>query len=212
MRVSDISAWSQCETMALTDPRHEFRVSVASWVGTLAHAKLLRQPSLPWPQRLRFDAITQTAHQAAVQADAIAAYGERLLAHHGWEVMEAEKEVYGESITGHLDIKAWHSERQEAAIIDLKTGYNIGAGWLQVGGYLTLDGTSVDNGGILHIPRVKVGKETQGTLEIRPGHALANAWTINMVRFNAVMAGAAPTLSPGLHCGRCAKTNCPVRP
>ena len=51
---------------------------------------------------------------------------------------------------GHLDIRAWHSDHGEA-IIDLKTGQGVGAAWLQVGGYLVLDGTSVDWGGVLHV-------------------------------------------------------------
>ena len=40
-------------------------------------------------------------------------------------------------LTGHLDLRVWHSDHGEA-IIDLKTG-QIGTAWLQVGGYLYLD-------------------------------------------------------------------------
>ena len=50
------------------------------------------------------------------------------------------QEVMGEGVIGHLDILAWHGETQRTAIIDLKTwASHIGnAGWLQVGGYLSL--------------------------------------------------------------------------
>ena len=44
-----------------------------------------------------------------------------------------------DELVGHLDIRAWHKDHGEA-IIDLKTGQGVGAAWLQVGGYLTLDG------------------------------------------------------------------------
>ena len=98
-----------------------------------------------------------------------------------------------------------------------RLGRSIGAGWLQVGGYLSLSrhGAAVpaqlmSNGGILHVPRVAVSKEPKAVLEIRDGGSLLLAWAAARERFNAVLAGATPLRSPGQHCGRCA-ANCPVR-
>ena len=42
--------------------------------------------------------------------------------------MEAEREVKGEDVIGHLDILAWNGDTQRTAIIDLKTGRGIGRG------------------------------------------------------------------------------------
>ena len=82
--------------------------------------------------------------------------------------------------TGHLDILAWHGETHGEALIDFKTGRDIGAGWLQVGGYIQLLGDGVrpviDYGGILHVPRVAVSKEPKATLELRDGGDLRQAW------------------------------------
>ena len=47
-----------------------------------------------------------------------------------------EQELRSDELTGHLDLRAWHSDHGEA-IIDLKTG-QIGTAWLQVGGYIAL--------------------------------------------------------------------------
>ena len=210
MRVSAIADWATCEAMALTDPRSEARVHVAAWVGTMAHASLLDTPPEPQPLRLRYDATTKTAQEAQVQSLAIAREASHCLEREGWSIMEAEREVAGDGDTGHLDILAWHGETQRTAIIDLKTGQAIGAGWLQVGGYLVVEGSSIDYGGILHVPRVAVSKEPTATLEIRDGGNLAEAWLTAKGRIDAVLAGATALRSPGQHCGRCA-ADCPVR-
>ena len=214
MRVSAIADWTTCEAMAISDPRPEARVHVAAWVGTLAHSILLMRTFLEQPQRLRFDAVTPTAHAATVQARAIAKEGNRILTAKGWSIMESEREVGGNGDTGHLDVLAWHGETQQSAIIDLKTGQSIGAGWLQVGGYIHLLGAGVwppvDRGAILHVPRVSMSKEPKATLEVRYAADLRNAWTTAKSRIDAVLAGATALRSPGLHCGRCA-VRCPVR-
>ena len=210
MRVSDISNWATCEAMAMASPRQESRVGVAAWVGTLAHATLLGQSFPEMPGRIRFDHTTPTIQVAGKQAHIIAEKASELLIDHGWTIMEAEREIRGEDLVGHLDILAWHSERKEQAIIDLKTGQNIGAGWLQVGGYLVLDGRSIDYGGILHVPRVPINKECKGALEIRDGQPLAAAWVNMLRRVAEVQGGTPPTRSPGHHCHRC-QANCPVR-
>ena len=223
MRISAIADWSTCEAMALSDPRPEARVHVAAWVGTLAHASLLGKAGLVDPEtpaRLRFDSLTMTAHQAKVQAREIAMQALRILDDEGWEIMEAEREVKGQGLVGHLDILAWHGETKRTAIIDLKTGRDIGSGWLQVGGYLSLHAAEVAqknvfyvdqmSGGILHVPRVAVSKESTATLTIREGHELRRAWYTARERIEAVLSGATALRSPGQHCGRCS-ASCPVR-
>ena len=112
-------------------------------------------------------------------------------------------------LTGHLDLRAWHSDYGEA-IIDLKTGAQVGTAWLQVGGYLLLTPEPTNYGGVLHVPRTRIDRDVKGTLELRPSEPLMGAWQPHRIRIAAIMAGALPTRSPGLHCARCA-ADCPVR-
>ena len=217
MRVSDIANWSNCEAMALhSPPRQAGRTNVAAWVGTMAHAILSGQPVPPTEGRIAYDQLTPTQHVAMIQAGSIARHARTLLVDKGWGIL-GQEEALGRppELTGHLDLRAWHSDHGEA-IIDLKTGEQIGAAWLQVGGYLRLYQQHYISerwsgyGGVLHVPRTRIDRDVKGTLELRLHHPLAEAWDANMARIQEVMAGALPTRSPGLHCARCA-ADCPVR-
>ena len=86
----------------------------------------------------------------------------------GWGIL-GQEEALGRppELTGHLDLRAWHSDHGEA-IIDLKTGAQIGAAWLQVGGYLTLYmqhnpekrmRPTESYGGVLHVPRTRIDRD-----------------------------------------------------
>ena len=117
---------------------------------------------LPVPEpegRLAFDYLTPTERAATIQATAIARHARQLMVNQGWGVLAREEEYITEELTGHLDIRAWHSDHGEA-IIDLKTGNGIGAAFLQVGGYISLSrppgiNQQVPMGGVLHVPRVR---------------------------------------------------------
>ena len=127
MRVSQIAAWCECETYALqSPPRQAGRTNIAAHVGTMAHAMIADLP-VPEPEgRLAFDYLTPTERAATIQATAIARYARQLMVNQGYGVLAREEEYITEELTGHLDIRAWHSEHGEA-IIDLKTGNGIGA-------------------------------------------------------------------------------------
>ena len=153
-----------------------------------------------------------------VQGVAIAQTAAGLLARSGWVVIEQEQEYRDRRDVGHLDLLAWHGEAKQLAVIDLKTGRNVGAGWLQVGGYLSLHGyqdpigrTLVPNGGILHIPRQRVDRPVSGRLEIRNGKDLRELWLRRRERIERVLDGEAPMPTPGLHCGRCGVSGCMAR-
>ena len=99
----------------------------------------------------------------------------------GWGIL-GQEEALGRppELTGHLDLRAWHSDHGEA-IIDLKTGAQIGAAWLQVGGYLRLYQQHYVSDrwsgyGVLHVPRTRIDRDVKGTLELRLHHPLAEAW------------------------------------
>ena len=137
LRVSDISNWSACEAYAFhAPPRPVGRANVAAYVGSLAHAMVADEP-LPEPDgRIAYDATTPTERAAQIQATSIARVARKLLVDRGWGILAREQELRSADLTGHLDLRAWHSDHGEA-IIDLKTG-QIGTAWLQVGGYINL--------------------------------------------------------------------------
>ena len=211
MRISDISNWTTCEAMALeSPPRTAGRTNVAAFVGTWAHAILSNGAAIE-PDRVSYDALTPMFYHANVQAHVIANKARELMAAQGWTPIAHEEELRRDELVGHLDIRAWHSDHGEA-IIDLKTGQGVGAAWLQVGGYLTLDTPPVKPwGGVLHVPRVAIMKDVKGTLEFRRATGLLATWQCSMTRIQQVMDGSRPTYSPGIHCTRCGVADCPVR-
>ena len=176
--VSQISAWSACESYAFhAPPRPVGRANVAAYVGSLAHAMVADEP-LPEPDgRIAYDATTPTERAAQIQATSISRVARKLLVDRGWGILSRvnRKRYVVTDLIGHLDIRAWHSGHGEA-IIDLKTG-QIGTAWLQIGGYINLLGSAMPDmpqkqdsphwGGVLHVPRVRIDKETKGTLELR---------------------------------------------
>ena len=210
MRISDIGNWSSCESMALhSPPRTAGRQNVASWVGTLAHGILSGIDPVE-PDRLAYDTLTPSAHHALVQAQHIAQCARDLLTAQGWGVIGHEEELRRDELIGHLDIRAYHQEHGEA-IIDLKSGAQIGAAFIQVGGYLWLDQQRIPWGGVLHVPRVAINKDVKGTLQLRPSGPLQTEWQRWQRRIREITDGASPTRSPGYHCGRCQLADCPVR-
>ena len=216
MRVSDIHRWVECEAYALAAPPTESVQHVATVVGTLAHAGLAdvlrRDPPPTQGLPIRYDAVTRNWAQVLAQARDIEAEARRVLAAEDWHIIEQEELVTEEGVTGYLDLRCWSREHGEA-VIDLKTGALPGQGWLQVGGYITLsERISVTSwGGVLHVPRVAVGRETTGGLTLRPAPALVEAWKQAKARIDLVLAGAVALRRPGLHCGRCPLHGCAVR-
>ena len=168
MRISDIAAWAECETMALSDPKRTATISAAAWVGTLAHAKLLGTPMPALPGRITCDAITPIVTHMGAQAYDIAECARERLENNGWSIVDTETPVDRGDVHGRLDMWCWKRKTKAEAIIDLKTGQQVGAAWLQVGGYLDqLSDKMPMFGGILHVPRTRVDKEVSGKLYIR---------------------------------------------
>ena len=229
MRISQIGEWSNCEQMALGSPARSSRVTTAAaWVGTLAHSRLTGVPVVEAPAHVAWDEITRVPRHSELQASDIADEGRRLLAELGWTPLEREQIVGRPDSfsgdTGHLDMRAWHDQHGEA-VIDLKTGRDVGAAWLQVGGYIDAlwDGggpTIHPNsnilraplwGGVLHVPRVGIRKAPTGTLSFRRATELVRVWRVARERIAAVLQGEPALRTPGQHCQWCREHPCVVR-
>ena len=216
MRVSDISRWSECEAYALSEPPVERTHSVAAVVGTLAHAQLACIEATAEPKRITYDPITRNWTQARVHARDIAEEARRLLGVLGWTIIYQERALEGLGATGHLDLMCWKQDSGDA-VLDLKTGQQIGAAWLQVGGYISLLSEdagvwpAAQWGGVLHVQRRPLGKLVVGGLSMRPAGGLMDAWRIAYERIQQVQSGAPALRTPGIHCARCPLKSCAVR-
>ena len=225
MRISDVGNFVTCEAMALQDKPPSKSMSAAAMVGTMAHAYVSGQTRVDVPEIIRWDNVTPTKRVALAQAGSIADKVEHLLEQSDLHVRALEYEV---DVVTHLPIHIGPDDNPYdtgridimgvcdvgGVVLDLKTGRDIGAGWLQLGGYLSSFDTYVEaaRGGILHVPRMAIGKDQAGTLEIRDREDLVYLWDIQRSRIDDVTChGHDPMRSPGSHCKYCAVADCAVR-
>lgn len=208
IRISSIGQWATCERQALHFPRRSARTAVSAWVGVAAHALLSGADMPDPPRRITFDPTTRTVHEARHQATMLSNAGRVTLEDAGWHPYLVEHAVHADPWTGHADLICWHQGRGDA-IIDLKTGRSIEAGWLQVGAYALAHDQYVGEVGILHLPRQQKGQAA--VLEMRDADTVKAVTKAQMNRVSDVLAGAVPLAQPGMHCARCSDTVCPVR-
>ena len=213
IRVSDVSAWAACEQYGLEAKTEPSKLAAATMVGSYAHS-LVTGHELDWPERITYDRLTPTMRVLGAQARALAEAAKRELETSGWVVLDTEQRVGVHGLSGHYDLRAAHVQGG-SAIIDFKTGVQVGAGWLQVGGYLDLYAESTGRlpafGAILHVPRVAISKDPVARLDCRPAFEVATAWRVWKHRIAEVLDGGLATRSPGLHCRQCPDVDCPVR-
>lgn len=212
MRVSDVERWAACEQYGIVGQTRQPTVSAAAWVGTMAHGYLTGQHHGD-PDRVAYDDITPAGWVLYKQAARICDKALAILDAEGWEVAAREVEVgTPDRLAGRLDLLC--TRGGTSAVIDLKTGRAASTGWLQVGGYLKLldwDDMRMMQGGILHVPRTRMGKEQTGSIQMRPADRLWWAWTHQQGRIERVLAGDTALRQPGPHCNRCPEPDCPVR-
>lgn len=238
-RISEINAWTTCELRAassIASPRPESAPHVAGWVGTLAHrmterALIAHRPddddaaAPEAPPRLRYDATTRTLDQARRQAAAVSAAVVDALRRLDAVALRAEQEVALGGLTGHYDLiialhvdpahRARLHQPREVALCDIKTGRDVGAAWLQIGGYIEAvraapggDQLGVSLGAVIAAPRTD---PENVTIEARPADELAAAWRAAYARARAVIyEGARPIARPGAHCAHCTVRRCPA--
>ena len=224
MRISDVGNFTTCEAMALQERPPAKSMSAAVLVGNLAHALVAGQTSVDVPERIRWDSLTPNNKVAMKQAWNIKDKVDDLLEQSYPQVTALEYEVdidsavtnlFGDTMpydTGRIDIMGVC--HLGGVILDLKTGRDIGAAWLQLGGYLASFEKSIEAvlAGILHVPRMAIGKDQVGTLELREREILMVAWDVQRDRILDIEAhGHHPMRSPGSHCKYCPVTDCVVR-
>ncbi|MYB36791.1 MAG: hypothetical protein F4Y26_05235 [Gammaproteobacteria bacterium] len=226
MRISDVDKWATCERYALeaSHAQHQFlrrRIHVAAMVGSLVHKLVTgaidaHDEMEGWRSRsLTCDATTPDVHAALWQAQEISDKIRYQLATDGWTIIGTEEELETEGTTGRLDLIAHYEPTAERAVLDIKTGREIGTGWLQVGGYLNAVNAShtipLELGGIIHAPRFRQGPYT-AHIETRPAPELARAWRRRRTRIDDVLDRRdLPLESPGKHCRRCDIRDCTSR-
>ena len=219
MRISDVADWTLCERYALESPKTRSRPHVAAMVGQMTHRLLVDETQGDvenWNAVLNpqdpvvFDAVTPTYNHAAWQAHDMVKAARDELKRDGWTILETEQAIEHDGVTGRWDIKAWNQNHRVTALLDLKTGHSIGAGWLQVGGYLAIGGSDCAFGGIVHAPRSRQGPYT-ATIETRDANVLIEQWEQRRERVAEIENGGLPLASPGPHCRRCRVQLCGAR-
>ena len=215
IRVSSVARWAACERYALEsiNEMDEPSIAASSWVGTLAHGKLAKQ-KVDHPPAVRWDATTPSYLEAEAQSSLIAEVASERLRHRRWSILDAETELANADWLGHADLIVESDTTGELGIVDLKTGV-VGAGWLQVGGYLSLCEEMLMKpsfGAILHAPRARVGKDVVASLEARNGARLRHSFLRLERRIKQVLIDLDyPTETPGTQCRFCLVNSCPVR-
>ena len=170
--------------------------------------KVLDVERLPRSQ-VAFDSITPRPSTAISQAQDMAVKAQELLDRYGFTIFQNEVLVEEGVHRGRIDLLVT-DQKNRAGVLDFKTGRTIGAGWLQLAGYLDAwDGVPLSFAGIVHVPRSKL--EPSGTITFRDPAELVKAWKNTIKRVVEVVAHAEPTYSPGAHCSRCPLKECAVR-
>ena len=218
IRVSEVSGWVQCERRAHHTPpkRKSRKTSAAELVGTLAHDLIAGMDNHTVPVRIYWDSTTPTFDVAVQQARLIANRVTELLEHYQLEIEDVEIEMEHLGVKGRTDMLVFDRKTNRHILIDIKTGQNVGAGWLQVGGYLwlakALNPTEIQVGAVLHVPRMQATKDVKAVLTLRDAHELIMEWEQYMGRYRDLFEGERIALpSPGFHCKHCPVTPCTVR-
>ena len=217
MRPSEFATLAQCEALWLRRVPEGGAMSAAAYVGKLAHALLTGVHDGPQPQVVAWDKVTKNESEAQVQRHDIAEQAMRLLEDHGWAITAAEVECGRDDgelpVSGRCDLIVEDPVGRNA-VVDLKTGQQVGGAWLQVGAYLLDPDFAGYDGGILHVPRSRsVDRMVERSrFEVRSGTDLMLMANWEHRRAKQVVESDMPRRTPGSHCEGCPITDCPVRP
>lgn len=220
---SKLGSWARCPKRAWHDLDHGEglgAIDIATWVGTAAHAAALGMvpPAEPTGYIL-YDSTTPSLHVARQQAQWIARSVWAMLTARGLRIVERERAVEDDSISGTLDMLLLRDVGGRE-IGDLKTGKAIPTGaWLQLGAYWDAYNAEarraeVETVSVFHVPRMPLGRDGKVHYEQRPGAACAAAARIlvdQVEHWLYTKTLETVPATPGLICHGCPVTDCAVR-
>ena len=157
--------------------------TMATWVGTAAHALAFDRP-MPDPPvgYAAYDSVTPNIKTAQIQAHDIALSFLQELEGRGLGVIDSELAITSSTITGVIDVLLERDTTLARSIADLKTGRTLPASvWLQLGAYAKAyrewepDAAPVESVMLFHIPRVPLHEPSRVLVEERPATACALA-------------------------------------
>ena len=198
----DFDRWGQCEAYALSTPVLVGRTSVHRWVTALAIGHL-GGVEIETPTRVAFDGLTPDAHTALAQGLAIANAAHEALDARGWTIMERDARL-----ARNAALQLWNRE-QRSALAVIVTDQIVGSAWLAAGALAPPLSTAWC--AVLHVPRQRLGRDQQCSMELREAMPVIEEWERRDARFFAVRQGDRPMRTPGAHCERCGHgPTCPV--
>lgn len=183
---SKLGEWATCPKRAWYGlDRRSVRdaETMATWVGTAAHAIALEQPMPEAPAGYAaYDSVTPNIETARMQANYIAEHFNAELDARGLGIVESELAVMSSTITGVLDVLLQRDTTRARIIGDLKTGRMLPASvWLQLGAYVKAyrewdpDAEPIESVMLFHVPRMPLHERSLVLVEERPAAACALA-------------------------------------
>ena len=201
----DIGRWARCEYEALhgSDAPRAGRTTAALEVARVARALLAGADpdDCVIDDPIQCDATTPRIEDIVPQAEVIATWVS--------ELMSIEGLTPGTGDTA-------NREDGTLVVVRVVTGSEVGMAWLALGQRVAAvpepEDEDLVDGCLIHVPRVRLDRDTEGTLTIRDGDALVRIWldwqgSVLSILNNEL----APLRRPGHHCARC-RLECGVRP
>ena len=233
IRPSQLARWMQCEKRAL----HQFHypndnervVHVAQWVGSAVHAMCNDEemPEFPKNKYVRYDYITPTRINALNTAHLMYAKLRNVAEKNNIDVISREDRTMKMRLEtwplnvymqGTIDISGLKMPNFEITIIDIKTGEDFHAAWLQLGAYAAVldhwNSPQVDLLAVIHLKRKDLLLP-----DYEPQIYFNNAEKCKELAMKSVdriidlihSESDSATACPGLHCNSCNVPECAIR-
>lgn len=243
IRMSRVRSFSECSRYAVASLAKPWdgRTHIATWIGSVVHARLSNWPEEERPEDVEYDRITSTPERADEAIEKIltgvAAFDER------YKPLYIEREMPVATVCGSTrmtgTIDALCEIDGKIVIVDLKTGRKPYTVWLQTAMYawianryyqadkMLMDGNRVkrraekdeepgleiDALGCLHVPRVGPKTEQRWAYEQRDYAQFAHDVAQWAWTLDQLSQADYEELAatPGMHCARCPVEDCAVR-
>ena len=229
LHCSQLADWAVCEKSKVWRTANaglypERDDHVATWIGTMVHAVVAGQESVPTPNMLVFDEITPTLRIAQLQIVKMASAILRRIRAEGWTVLSQEDELHpywhqdwlpGMSLVGRSDLVAQTID-WTVVLADIKTAREFRSAWLQLGGYAILYHETYDmfpsKLATIHCPRPAHLEGADVTIYYCDTQAAMTEARRVANRVSDLMQDPDKAVAaPGNRCRYCDHPDCPVR-